>query len=111
MNSIKEIQPSPVSGVSLRSRGGAVIEFRRSTPINPITNFWFVIPYSHMDTLHLSLDNDALNTRMGFLFSKLSYNPDRDIPDLRGKVAVVTGAKCVLVQFMRRFERALKARP
>ncbi|KAI0052767.1 NAD-P-binding protein [Auriscalpium vulgare] len=29
---------------------------------------------------------------MGFLFSKPSYNPDRDIPDLTGKVAIVTGA-------------------
>ncbi|KAI0046755.1 NAD(P)-binding protein [Auriscalpium vulgare] len=29
---------------------------------------------------------------MGFFFSKPSYNPDRDIPDLTGKVAIVTGA-------------------
>ncbi|THH20252.1 hypothetical protein EW146_g1098 [Bondarzewia mesenterica] len=29
---------------------------------------------------------------MGLFFSKPSYNPKRDIPDLNGKVAVVTGA-------------------
>ncbi|KAA1471872.1 NAD-P-binding protein [Dentipellis sp. KUC8613] len=29
---------------------------------------------------------------MGFLFSKQTYNPDRDIPDLTGKVVIVTGA-------------------
>ncbi|KAI0046764.1 NAD-P-binding protein [Auriscalpium vulgare] len=29
---------------------------------------------------------------MGFFFSKPSFNPDRDIPDLTGKVAIVTGA-------------------
>ncbi|KAA1474635.1 NAD-P-binding protein [Dentipellis sp. KUC8613] len=29
---------------------------------------------------------------MGFLFSKQTYDPDRDIPDLTGKVVIVTGA-------------------
>ncbi|TFY79516.1 hypothetical protein EWM64_g4499 [Hericium alpestre] len=29
---------------------------------------------------------------MGFLFSKPSYDPKRDIPDLTGKVVIVTGA-------------------
>lgn len=66
--------------------------------------------FSGLALCHLSLDNDVTNISMGFLFSKLDYDPDRDIPDLRGKVAVVTGAKCVLVHFKRRFERALKVR-
>lgn len=30
---------------------------------------------------------------MGFLFSRPQYDPCRDIPDLTGKVALVTGAK------------------
>lgn len=34
---------------------------------------------------------------MGFLFSKQQYDPDRDIPDLTGKVALVTGAKFVSI--------------
>ncbi|KAA1470089.1 NAD-P-binding protein [Dentipellis sp. KUC8613] len=29
---------------------------------------------------------------MGFLFSRPSYDPNRDIPDLTGKIAIVTGA-------------------
>lgn len=31
---------------------------------------------------------------MGFVFSKPTYDPSRDIPDLTGKVALITGAKC-----------------
>lgn len=36
---------------------------------------------------------------MGALFSTAfsRYDPKRDIPDLTGKVAIVTGAKCVFI--------------
>lgn len=40
---------------------------------------------------------------MGFLFSKPSYDPARDIPDLHAKVALVTGAECALFFLPARF--------
>ena len=35
------------------------------------------------------------------IFASKNFNPDRDIPDLTGKVILVTGGKCVARQFHR----------